>query len=43
MKREKMSDLDMFFYPRSVAIIGASADPKKAGNALGEKLFGLWV
>lgn len=34
MKRAKMSDLDMFFYPRSVAIIGASADPKKAGNAL---------
>ena len=23
-----------FFYPKRVAIIGASADPKKAGNAL---------
>ena len=26
--------IDNFFYPRTVAIIGASADPKKAGNAL---------
>ena len=26
--------IDNFFYPQTVAIIGASADPKKAGNAL---------
>ena len=25
------SDLDVFFYPRSVAIVGASRDPKKVG------------
>ncbi|WP_300458105.1 CoA-binding protein [Desulfobacula sp.] len=26
--------LNNFFYPKSVAIVGASADPKKSGNAL---------
>jgi len=27
-------ELDMFFYPESVAVVGASTDPKKTGNAL---------
>ncbi|RLG23648.1 hypothetical protein DRN85_08975 [Methanosarcinales archaeon] len=30
----KKDALDYFFYPETVAIIGASSDPKKAGNAL---------
>ena len=30
----KNHQLDYFFYPKSVAIIGASSNPKKAGNAL---------
>jgi acetyltransferase len=30
----KEHQLDYFFYPESVAIIGASSNPKKAGNAL---------
>jgi len=30
----KEHQLDSFFYPNSVAIIGASSNPKKAGNAL---------
>ncbi len=30
----KVGDLDVFFYPRTVAVIGASRDPKKTGNAL---------
>jgi acyl-CoA synthetase (NDP forming) len=30
----KGHQLDFFFYPKSVAIIGASSDPKKAGNVL---------
>lgn len=30
----RQNPLDFFFYPRSVAIIGASTNPEKAGNAL---------
>jgi acyl-CoA synthetase (NDP forming) len=30
----KNNALDYFFYPKSVAIIGASSDPRKSGNAL---------
>ncbi|GAH26079.1 unnamed protein product [marine sediment metagenome] len=26
--------LSVFFYPKSIAIIGATADPKKFGNAV---------
>jgi acetyltransferase len=32
--KDKDNLLDYFFYPQSVAIIGASDDPRKAGNAL---------
>ncbi len=32
MAPEVQRDLDPFFYPRSVAVIGASKDPKKTGN-----------
>ncbi|MFW6103237.1 MAG: CoA-binding protein, partial [Chloroflexota bacterium] len=28
----RLSDLDAVFYPRSIAIVGASADPSKAGS-----------
>ena len=28
----KISSLDAFFKPKSVAIVGASSDPKKVGN-----------
>ncbi|MBW2622408.1 MAG: CoA-binding protein, partial [Deltaproteobacteria bacterium] len=31
---DKQHALDYFFYPETVAIIGASSDPKKAGNVL---------
>jgi acyl-CoA synthetase (NDP forming) len=33
MEPKEWKDLDKFFYPQSVAVIGASADPKKTGNA----------
>jgi acyl-CoA synthetase (NDP forming) len=36
---EETRNLDVFFYPKSVAIIGASRDPKKTGNALIQNLL----
>jgi len=36
---EEARSLDVFFYPRSVAVIGASRDPKKTGNALIQNLL----
>lgn len=33
-----MSSLDFFFHPRAVAVIGASADPKKLGHAVVDNL-----
>ena len=33
MKPKEREALDKFFYPQSVAVIGASTDPKKTGNA----------
>lgn len=31
---DSIKELDMFFYPESVAVVGASTDPRKTGNAL---------
>jgi acyl-CoA synthetase (NDP forming) len=39
MESEKVKTLDMFFYPKTVAVIGASRDPKKTGNALIQNLL----
>ena len=36
---EEVRNLDVFFYPKSVAVIGASRDPKKTGNALIQNLL----
>jgi acyl-CoA synthetase (NDP forming) len=39
MESQKAKRLDMFFYPKTVAVIGASRDPKKTGNALIQNLL----
>jgi acyl-CoA synthetase (NDP forming) len=38
---QNVSELEVFFSPKSVAIVGASADPKKPGNTALKNLISM--